>query len=104
MSESISNPFQQLADNISDVLNDKLEAIKKELEGIKAGSTRPAEQGSIPKGYISAKKAADYLDVNVKTIEARRDEGLLTCYRFGRMVRYRYEDLDELLRCERANY
>lgn len=41
------------------------------------------------------KKAADYLGISERTIDYLREAGKLACFKIGRLVRFRLEDLEE---------
>ncbi len=47
--------------------------------------------------YLNTKQAAEYLQLSTKTIQRKRDQGLLKYYQDGKIIRYCKEDLDNYL-------
>lgn len=94
MSKSISNPFQQLADSMSDNLAKQISALRKEIKSLQPNPDTKTKK--IPVGYLTAAEAADYLKVSEHFIRERKTLGLLAYHQFGRSVRFRHEDLDKL--------
>lgn len=46
---------------------------------------------------MTAAEAASYAQVNVRTIYRKACSGDLKCYRLGRAVRFKQEDIDEAM-------
>lgn len=44
--------------------------------------------------WVSTKEASHYLGVNLRTLYRFIDEGELTAYKFGRVIRLKSEDLE----------
>ncbi len=44
------------------------------------------------------KQAADYLKISERTIDYLRAAGQIACFKIGRLVRFRQEDLEEFAR------
>ena len=48
--------------------------------------------------YVNKARVADKFGVTVRTVDDWMRRGLLTYYKIGRTVRFKFEDLDEHLR------
>src|SRR5262249_44216073 len=59
------------------------------------GSLRPSDPQPAP-FVLKPDAAARYLEVSARTLWALTKNGELACVRFGRAVRYRVQDLEEL--------
>jgi len=44
--------------------------------------------------WLSTKEASEYLGVNLRTLYRFIDEGELTAYKFGRVIRLREDDIE----------
>lgn len=93
MTKQISNPFQDIVDQLTVVINDKFSQLSKDTSKT---TEKKVSKVKIPEGYLNAKEAAKYLSVSVRWIADRKETGLLAYYQFGGAVRYLPEDLDKL--------
>lgn len=88
----MENPFKMLVD--------KLEALEVKIDELREQGQQSEED---PDRLINKKEAANLLGVSVSTIDNMRRDGFLIPYRFGKAVRFRLSDLDELAEKRRAS-
>jgi excisionase family DNA binding protein len=69
-------------------LNSKVDNIEKMLGNLP--TTRQKE-------YISNEEARDLLNVSLRTLQSKRDEGVLPFIKHGRRILYKYSDLQNYL-------
>jgi len=87
------NPFKVLSDKL-DALSAKLDALSEQGQG--------HHQEDEPDRLLNKKEAANLLGVSVSTIDNMRRDGFLTPYRFGKAVRFRMSDLEDLAERRKA--
>lgn len=68
------------------------EAVKFEVDRILAQPQEPQKQ------FLTRKEASEILGVSLVTLHDWSKSGIVTCYRVGTRVRYRFADLQNALR------
>lgn len=57
---------------------------------------------------MTANDVAKYLGINVRTVYRKAENGLMPCYRVGRLVRFKKEEIDMSMKegnlCQKSKY
>lgn len=75
-----------------ELTEDLLKAFRKELEGLKENY-----QPKQPTEYLTRKKTAEMLDVNLSTLWNWTKKGLIKAYGAGNRVYYKRKDIEAML-------
>lgn len=91
----MNNPFEILAD--------KLAALETKIDELREYNQEQMQQEGETDRLLNKKESANLLGVSVSTIDNMRRDGFLIPYRFGKAVRFRLSDLEELAEKRRAS-
>lgn len=88
----MDNPFKLIVDRLN-----SLEAKIDEL------NSQGKEEGEGLNRFLNKRETAAFLSVSVSTVDGLRRDGYLKPYRFGRSVRFRLSEVEELAERRRAS-